>query len=111
MKRKLVLVLLLLVVAACVTAPANPKTAYLQARIEFNTLLRQYLSYYNQATTEVQVEWKEKVDSLFKDAGNVLDLWGAALKQGQPGLEQQQRYLELKNKLLDALVPILGGSS
>lgn len=102
---------LLLFVASCATMSTSttPKAAYLKARLEFNTLLQQYLTYYREAPPATQQQWKEQIDPLFKQAAVALDLWGLAVKQGQSGTEQQQEYIKLKNKLLDALFPILGG--
>jgi len=84
----------------------TPKTAYLKARIEFNTLLRQYLRYYDSATKEVQEQWKRRIDPLFREADAALELWGSLVRADADPGDAADRYLEVKNKLIDALFPI-----
>jgi len=98
---------MLVFLASCATLGIlSPKQQYLAARIEFNTMQKQYLDYYDKATPVQQTNWKVKVDPIFAKAEIALDIWGVAVKDGISADTQQQKFLDLKNQLIDTLVEV-----
>jgi len=98
-----------ILLVGCGLGNLTPKQQYLTARIEFNTVQKQYLDYYDNATIEQQAKWKESIDPYFAKAESALDVWGLAVKDGVATGEHLSNYMSLKNDLIDALNEVYGG--
>ena len=98
-----------ILLVGCGVANLTPKQQYLTARLEFNTIQKQYLDYYDKAAAEQQAKWKKDVDPYFAKVESALDIWGLAVKDGVATGEHFSNYMSLKNDLIDALNEVYGG--
>ena len=106
----LMITIAMVVVGACTTLSGmTPKQQYLAARIEFNTLQKQYLDAYDKATPDVQAICREKVDPLIDKMESGLDAWSVAVKDGVTADFGNEQFLAMKNQLIDMLAETLGG--
>lgn len=104
-------IILLLFLMACGTfqigeKPATPQETYLKTRMQFNTIWMRYLDYYDLADSITQERWKRDIDPKFTLANKALDGWGAALNIGEVTPLMQARFFQIKNDLIDLLIPI-----
>lgn len=107
----MVLLALAVILTGCATmyggtAPETPEKTYLASRIEFNNLLTRYMLYKSKETPEVKAEWTEDFDHLFVEGSLILDAWGSYidLKDWDMSTEQETKFIEFKNTLIDLLV-------
>ena len=85
------------------TALSTPEKKYLAARMEYNKQLTTYVQKFqvqDQATKDV---WKEKYSPVFKTADSVLDAWSLLLGGTLPTADNEQEWLDMKNKLIDVI--------
>jgi hypothetical protein len=86
----------------------DAKRTYLASRLEFNAVWKQYLDYYDRAPKEHQAKWKAEIDPWFNKGKTALDAWGLAVNQGADPAAKMQTFINIKNELIDMLVPIMG---
>lgn len=110
MKKRLailpIFILLLLVSCGHFQIGESPMDTYLKTRMQFNTIWMRYLDYYDGSHYIMQEKWKKEIDPKFTLANKALNAWGKALKEGVPTYEKQMEFMNLKNELIDLLIPI-----
>jgi len=104
-------IILLLFLVACGTYQIGDKAetakeTYLKTRMQFNTIWMRYLDYYDGAHYTTKEKWKREIDPKFTLANKALGAWGTALRAGTPTYEKQAKFFQLKNDLIDLLIPI-----
>lgn len=100
------LMLTLSMLQGCASYDANK--AYLAAREHFNAEAYRYLTYFDAATEEDKAVYRKKVDPLFLETGHALDAWGLAIAYKDGDGMEPERYLDAKNRLIDALAELYG---
>jgi len=87
---------------------STPEKQYLSARTEYNKQLTSYVQLFQKQDGATKEIWKVKYTPIFVAADTILDGWSMSLSGNLPSIQDEQKWLDMKNKLIDLIVELSG---
>jgi hypothetical protein len=98
--KPIAIVILLLFLVGCASAPLTPTGAYYDKLATFNDLVESYDWHYNTLDAEKQTVLKKYVDPVIEEASTALDYWGQSVDDST----RMQTYMAIFSRLQRLLV-------
>ena len=96
-KRLILMVLALLMIAACAT---TPKGKYAQALDNFDAIMDSYRYYFSMADPSTQAKWNAEITPVLRQVSIALDQW----KLAQYDIAKEQAYVNLYRQAVSLLI-------
>lgn len=87
------------ILLSCATVPKTPEGHYYAVLKQFDGVLLDYVTHYEQAPTATQEKWKREITPVFRAASKALDAWHVALTIGSDPIEQELMFINLRKQL------------
>jgi len=83
-----------------VQLPQSQEEAYFEALRFYNARAESYKFHFLLAPEEVQAKWTKKINPIFKEASDILDIWDQTLIAGQDAATSVERWENIKRQLI-----------